>query len=203
MSFVAKCALCKQKLPYSHSQTAILVEHLLENHPEQQFTIVRAVKEQIRDTRPEEHPGETSDKLWKRADENLPDKRDFTKRRPTGRKMFYKTSVATWRPARCRITCPQCGDRQYPTIRMTADRYSQSVYGATWIMTCWPFCFLPCLFTAPTKHHLHCSKCGAFLGLYNPNQEVVETNGRRNTSSSSSHGSQRKSNICEERVGMV
>ena len=113
-------------------------------------------------------------------------------------------SVATWRPARCRITCPQCGERQYPTIRMTADRYSQSVYGATWIMTCWPFCFLPCLFTAPTKHHLHCSKCGAFLGLYNPNQEVVETNGRRrNASSSSSHGSQRKSNICEERTEMV
>ncbi|KXJ75728.1 hypothetical protein RP20_CCG011150 [Aedes albopictus] len=217
-------------LTFRHSQTAILVEHLLENHPEQQFSIVRAVKEQVRDSPPEEHsrrrssasskmsqisvkleprasgskPVKRPTSSGKRADENLPDKRDFTERRPRGRKMFYKTSVATWRPARCQITCPQCGDRQYPTVRMSADRYSQSIYGATWIMTCWPFCFLPCLFTAPTKHHLHCSKCGAFLGLYNPNQEVVETNGRRKTSSSSSsHGNQRTSNICEERIEMV
>ncbi|XP_021712741.1 uncharacterized protein LOC110681284 [Aedes aegypti] len=117
--------------------------------------------------------------------------------------MFYKTSVETWRPARCRIICPRCGERQYPTIRLTADRYSQSIYGATWIMTCWPFCFLPCLFTAPTKHRLHCSKCNAFLGLYNPNQEIIETNSRRRRSSSlSASGSNgRKVNICSERVG--
>ncbi|XP_062551734.1 uncharacterized protein LOC134216994 [Armigeres subalbatus] len=211
MSFVVKCAVCKQNLPYTHSQTTVLVEHLLESHPEQHFSISRVIKEQVRESS-EEHllpnvmtnaPKSKNRKLsqdstrsefrmhrakrmtgsGKLADENLPDKQDFTTRRPKGRKMFYKTSVATWRPARCRAVCPHCGELQYPTIRMTADRYSQSVYGATWIMTCWPFCFLPCLFTAPTKRHLHCSKCNAYLGLYNPNQEVVTTCNTRRKSS--------------------
>ncbi|KAL1403300.1 hypothetical protein pipiens_005727 [Culex pipiens pipiens] len=90
--------------------------------------------------------------------------------------MFYKTTVASWRPARSRVSCPECGQQRLPTIRSTADRYSSSAAGAAWVMTCWPFCFLPCLFTSPTKHHLHCSGCDAYLGLYDPDREVVGVN---------------------------
>lgn len=84
--------------------------------------------------------------------------------------------MASWRPARTRVSCPECGQQRLPTIRSTADRYSSSAAGAAWVMTCWPFCFLPCLFTSPTKHHLHCSGCDAYLGLYDPDREVVGVN---------------------------
>ncbi|XP_058455211.1 uncharacterized protein LOC131432743 [Malaya genurostris] len=205
MSYVAKCALCNKFLPYNRSDTSILVRHMSENHPEQQYTVIHSKKQLIRrensssressvekyrfnnnnmakQSLDREHPKESAiirelrTSVGQKADENLPDKSDFLARRSTGRNMLYKTTVASWRPARARLICQRCGQSRYPTIRSSANRYAKSTYGAVCIMSCWPFCFLPCLFTAPTKHHLHCSSCGAYLGVYDPSREVIDAN---------------------------
>ncbi|XP_058818605.1 uncharacterized protein LOC131681672 [Topomyia yanbarensis] len=212
MSLVAKCVLCNRTLPYWQSETSILVRHMSEHHPEQQYTIIQSRKQLIRhgDSSSQENSirnykfdrnnmtnrssnrklsqdsaviRELKTSSGQKADENLPDKSDFFVRPPTRRKMYYKTTVASWRPARARITCPQCGESRFPTIRSSANRYARSMYGAAWIMSCWPFCFLPCLFTAPTKHHLHCSSCGSYLGVYDPGREVVDANRNKPTNS--------------------
>ncbi|XP_038107760.1 uncharacterized protein LOC6049126 [Culex quinquefasciatus] len=196
MSYVAKCSICKEVLAYNRSHTSLLIQHLIEQHPDKPFKLVRAKKEKIYQDHPLKNDSEMAHKVAKvgapksardiqrqlrtslgqKADENLPTKSDFLTRHPRQRRMFYKTTVASWRPARSRVSCPECGQQRLPTIRSTADRYSSSAAGAAWVMTCWPFCFLPCLFTSPTKHHLHCSGCDAYLGLYDPDREVVGVN---------------------------
>ncbi|XP_055591746.1 uncharacterized protein LOC129743683 [Uranotaenia lowii] len=192
MSLVVRCSLCGDRLTYSRSETYDLVRHLSEKHPEVSYRVRRAVKHKIkcnsplddiqqmvmeplkhRKVSPRNNNGDRISTSGKKADENLPNKSDFIVRAPRGRRMYYKTSMAKWHPARTRVKCPECGETRFPTIRSTADRYSRSSFGAAWILSCWPFCFLPCLFEAPTKHHLHCSECGAYLGLYDPNMEVV------------------------------
>ncbi|XP_055547600.1 uncharacterized protein LOC129731540 [Wyeomyia smithii] len=198
MSYVAKCGLCNRTLPYRKSDPSILVRHMIKYHPK--FTVRESTKrpfhsqsssvqssiEDYECSRPttttrtsfrqrkifRDHDLRSA--FGEKADENLPDRRDFIVRRPARyKKMYYKTTVASWKPARARTTCSNCGETRIPTIRSTANRYSRSVLGAATIMSCWPFCFLPCLFTAPTKHHLHCSHCGAYLGPYDENREVL------------------------------
>ncbi|XP_053692198.1 uncharacterized protein LOC128740661 [Sabethes cyaneus] len=190
MSYVAKCSLCNRTFPYRKSDTSALIRHMIKHHPK--HSIIEPVKQHMQlenssSVNSSNEDFKSDPRLRKRkalirklrtnygeaADENLPDRRDFTARRPTGKyRMYYKTTVATWKPARARKTCSSCGETHFPVIRSTADKYSRSVLGATTIMSCWPFCFLPCLFTAPTKHHLHCSSCGAYLGPYDESREV-------------------------------
>ncbi|XP_055644105.1 uncharacterized protein LOC129780147 [Toxorhynchites rutilus septentrionalis] len=208
MSGFAKCTLCNETIHYNQPGTSLLIRHLTENHPEQQFVIAHAVKQRIHHGSPlgdnyqnvdyqnenihnapetiDDFPRESRQPrvpLEKRvprpsndqkADENLPRKQDFIGSQLRGRKIYYKTTVAQWRPAHSRVTCPECGVRQFPTVRSSANKYTRSHWGSMCIMTCWPFCFLPYVFTSPTKHHLHCSNCNAFLGLYDPSREVVD-----------------------------
>ncbi|XP_058056796.1 uncharacterized protein LOC131208163 [Anopheles bellator] len=74
--------------------------------------------------------------------------------------------IAEWRPAESPVKCPQCGGRYFPTVRLVTSRVSRNAIGAYCLLCCWPLCFLSCIFNRPTKQHLHCSNCNAFLGLY-------------------------------------
>ncbi|EDS42500.1 conserved hypothetical protein [Culex quinquefasciatus] len=167
MSNVATCSICKEVLPYNRSHTSLLIQHLIEQHPDQPFKLVRAKKEKICQESPLKNDSEMANKAVKTGAPKSA--RDI-------KRQLRTSLVASWRPARTRVSCPECGQQRLPTIRSTADRYSSSAAGAAWVMTCWPFCFLPCLFTSPTKHHLHCSGCDAYLGLYDPDREVVGVN---------------------------
>ena len=53
---------------------------------------------------------------------------------------------------------------------------SHSSFGAALILTCWPLCFLPCLFPPPIAEYLHCSECNHFLGQYNHKSNKVQPN---------------------------
>lgn len=112
MSYVAKCTICKEALPYNRSHTSLLVQHLIEQHPDQPFKLVRAKKEKIYQDSPLENDSEIAHKavrtsapkssrdiqrqlrtsLGQKADENLPTKLDFLTRHPRQRRMFYKTT---------------------------------------------------------------------------------------------------------------
>uniref|UniRef100_A0A182V418 LITAF domain-containing protein n=1 Tax=Anopheles merus TaxID=30066 RepID=A0A182V418_ANOME len=81
--------------------------------------------------------------------------------------------LTQWKPARFRVKCGECGGRFYPTIRNAASRISNGL-GAACILSCWPFCFLPALFTTASKYHLHCSNCNAYLGLYDVERDCLK-----------------------------
>ncbi|XP_052898176.1 uncharacterized protein LOC128304961 [Anopheles moucheti] len=169
MSLIATCIICQTKLPYESSNTWILVRHLLDNHPLESMPLV---------------PKQNSERKPKCFETSTPQRMEDGNARQTpmpsvstrpktrsktvlshNKKTIYKTTVAQWKPARFRVKCKQCGGRFYPTIRNATSRISNG-FGAACILSCWPFCFLPALFTTPTKHHLHCSNCNAYLGLY-------------------------------------
>ncbi|XP_053673518.1 uncharacterized protein LOC128723778 [Anopheles nili] len=178
MSLIATCILCKAQLPFESSNTWILIRHLLESHPmetcapeaeEDSITMPlptcnRNTPRKGRDCHPETNPllGEQTSKI-----------QCSTKQSSSGRKIAYKTTVAQWRPARFRVKCPKCAGRFFPTIRVASSRISNG-FGAACILSCWPFCFLPALFTNPVKHHLHCSNCNAFLGLYDAQHDCLD-----------------------------
>ncbi|KFB42949.1 hypothetical protein ZHAS_00010821 [Anopheles sinensis] len=78
-----------------------------------------------------------------------------------------------WHPARFRVHCQNCNGRFFPTVRMATSRVSHSAFVAACVLSCWPLCFLPCLFNRPTKHHLHCANCHAYLGLYDVRRDCL------------------------------
>lgn len=112
MSYVAKCSICKEALPYNRSHTSLLIQHLIEQHPDQPFKLVRAKKEKIYQDSPLKNDSEMAHKavkpgapksardikrqlrtsLGQKADENLPTKSDFLTCHPRQRRMFYKTT---------------------------------------------------------------------------------------------------------------
>lgn len=56
---------------------------------------------------------------------------------------------------------------------MLYGQVSHNPAGAACIMTCWPFCFFPFLFPAPTQEHVHCSLCGYYFGMYDYQEQVM------------------------------
>ncbi|XP_037926470.1 uncharacterized protein LOC119661273 isoform X2 [Hermetia illucens] len=117
-------------------------------------------------------------------------KEPLTSHRP-GKRKLYKTSIEKWRPGKSTIVCPECGANKRPMIKSQIDKVSHSPIGAAFILTCWPFCFLPCLFPPPTKEYLHCAVCNHFLGVYDRKTEVINPNEnslQRSVGGSSSSG---------------
>uniref|UniRef100_A0A182VSK8 LITAF domain-containing protein n=1 Tax=Anopheles minimus TaxID=112268 RepID=A0A182VSK8_9DIPT len=177
MSLIATCILCQARLPYESSNTWILVRHLLDKHPLEAMPVVpnHSLEHKpnqcsmLSTSRPTEGCNEQQ--------ETMPSVRPSQSRSKTTslhtKKTIYKTTVAQWKPARFRVKCKECGGRFYPTIRYATSRISNG-FGAACILSCWPFCFLPALFTTPTKHHLHCSNCNAYLGLYNVQRDCLQ-----------------------------
>ncbi|XP_053663403.1 uncharacterized protein LOC128712535 [Anopheles marshallii] len=178
MSLIATCILCQTKLPYESSNTWILVRHLLDNHPMESMPLASKQKSERKtgqciETSPP-RPMENSNE----QQNTMPSISTRPKTRPKSallrnKKTIYKTTVAQWKPARFRVKCKQCGGRFYPTIRNATSRISNG-FGAACMLSCWPFCFLPALFTTPTKYHLHCSNCNAYLGLYDVQRDCVQ-----------------------------
>lgn len=121
MSYVAKCSLCNKVLRYRSSNTSALVRHMIKHHPkyptiEPAGRLIHSqsssMKTSSEDYKPVREATNTRKQLQKRgiskqravirefrtndgkkADENLPDRRDFIVRRPISKnKMYYKTT---------------------------------------------------------------------------------------------------------------
>ncbi|XP_049277368.1 uncharacterized protein LOC125760864 [Anopheles funestus] len=177
MSLIATCILCQARLPCESSNTWILVQHLLDNHPRE--TMPPMPKQNSKHTtekcslfstpRPMDDCNEQQEPM-----PNVCASQGHAKTTlHHNKKTVYKTTVAQWKPARFRVKCKECGGRFYPTIRMATSRISNG-FGAACMLSCWPFCFLPALFTTPMKHHLHCSNCNAYLGLYDVQRDCLQ-----------------------------
>uniref|UniRef100_A0A182MHB4 LITAF domain-containing protein n=1 Tax=Anopheles culicifacies TaxID=139723 RepID=A0A182MHB4_9DIPT len=178
MSLIATCILCQARLPYESSNTWILVRHLIDNHPLEAMPVApknntEHKTEQKCQKQSKPQPMEDCNE----QQETMPSVRVSQSRPKTkslhNTKTVYKTTVAQWKPARFRVKCNECGGRFYPTIRYATSRISNG-FGAACVLSCWPFCFLPALFTTPTKHHLHCSNCNAYLGLYDVQRDCLQ-----------------------------
>lgn len=90
---------------------------------------------------------------------------------------IFKTSIEKWRPINDeKILCPRCQSLKRPIIRTHNERLTESSLAATLIMTCWPFCFAPCLFPEPTHENLHCPVCDYHLGIYDHKQKITLPN---------------------------
>lgn len=90
---------------------------------------------------------------------------------------FYKTSIEKWRPIGDeKINCPRCQSLKRPIVRTQAEHVTASSFIATLVMTCWPFCFAPCLFPDPTHESLHCPVCNYHLGVYDHQKKVMLPN---------------------------
>ncbi|XP_035917472.1 uncharacterized protein LOC118514577 [Anopheles stephensi] len=176
MSLIATCILCQARLPYEGSNTWILVRHLIDKHPLE--TMPLSCKPNS-----EHNTSLAAEKSTPQMTENSnkqPKPVSGTDANPCGsktvllnnRRTIYKTTVVQWKPAQFRVKCKECGGRFFPTVRHATSRISNGL-GAACIISCWPFCFLPALFTTPTKHHLHCSNCNAYLGLYDVQRDCT------------------------------
>ncbi|XP_050093102.1 uncharacterized protein LOC126576057 [Anopheles aquasalis] len=170
MSLIATCHHCRAKLLYEPTNTWILIDHLQQQHSLQppspvesiSFSPIMSLRQKLKNKlRSCAAPAkETTNQA------SVETSTGSKLRTGASRKVAYKTTVAEWYPAQCRVKCPNCGGHFYPTIRLVTSRISRSVCAAYCLLFCWPLCFLPCLFNQPVKPHLHCSNCSAFLGLY-------------------------------------
>ncbi|KAL5285808.1 hypothetical protein ACFFRR_007470 [Megaselia abdita] len=189
MSLKVRCLLCSKILQCTREDTSALLEHIREYHPE--VTVLES-NEALSHMAPENNnnnnnnnkkavqidsdpmvrsPGGDTQRLSK-TDYNV--QRDCTRR--SGRKRLYKTSIEKWRPGIGLIYCPKCGTKHRPLVKSHTEKISTSTVGAACILTCWPFCFFPCLFPSPTKEYLHCPVCDNFLGLYDKDRSCVRPN---------------------------
>lgn len=98
-----------------------------------------------------------------------------TPRSPRKRRQ-YRTSIEKWRPANGVLYCPKCGAKKKPLIKQRSEKMAYSSLGAAFILTCWPLCFLPCVFKPASKDYLHCSECHTFLGMYDRERNCVRPN---------------------------
>lgn len=88
----------------------------------------------------------------------------------------YKTSIEKWRPGGSKIICPNCGIKKRPIIKSHTSRVANTALGASLLLTCWPFCFSPCMFPPPREECLHCAVCNYYLGMYDHRKEVITPN---------------------------
>ncbi|XP_052864291.1 uncharacterized protein LOC128270906 [Anopheles cruzii] len=169
MSLIATCTVCQSNLSCDRSNTAILIQHLQSMH-RSEATIVELAEKSTQTTPSDLKPSRNSRSTAAKKTSSVKRKHSSNSsgRKPTVSRaeISYKTTVAEWRPAELRVKCPQCGGRYFPTVRFVTSRISRSAIGAYCLLCCWPLCFLSCIFNRPTKQHLHCSNCNAFLGLY-------------------------------------
>jgi hypothetical protein len=89
---------------------------------------------------------------------------------------YYKTSIEKWRPGGAKIICANCGAKGRPVVKSRTSRQTSSALGASLILTCWPFCLAPCLFSAPKEECLHCATCNFYLGTYDHQRAVIKPN---------------------------
>lgn len=90
---------------------------------------------------------------------------------------YYKTSIERWRPVGDeKIHCPRCQSVKRPVVRVNTERITETSIASTFLMTCWPLCFAPCLFPVPTHENLHCPVCNYHLGIYNHQTKAVKSN---------------------------
>ncbi|XP_050078914.1 uncharacterized protein LOC126565751 [Anopheles maculipalpis] len=178
MSLIATCILCQARLPYESSNTWILVRHLIDKHPLETMPLgcERNLEHDIGHSTEQLNLHTTNDSNKQPA--TMPGSSRLSKCHPknallNNRRTIYKTTVAQWKPAQFRVKCKECGGCFYPTIRHATSRISNGL-GAACLISCWPLCFLPVLFTTPTKHHLHCSNCNAYLGLYDVQRDCMK-----------------------------
>ncbi|XP_059220724.1 uncharacterized protein LOC106089505 [Stomoxys calcitrans] len=90
---------------------------------------------------------------------------------------FYRISIQKWQPASGSIYCPKCGCHKKPLIETRIERFTQNEWCAKCLFNCWPLCFMPWLLRGHEVQQLHCSKCKAFLGIYNPKSNCLRPNG--------------------------
>uniref|UniRef100_A0A182TYH7 LITAF domain-containing protein n=1 Tax=Anopheles melas TaxID=34690 RepID=A0A182TYH7_9DIPT len=185
MSLIATCILCQARLPFESSNSWILIRHLLDNHHPPEAMPLACNQNSNPPTKLTVPRCERSNQLVADDDSGEQEQRQDAgaarsdrQKRPRNvllgaRKSVYKTTVTQWKPARFRVKCGECGGRFYPTIRNAASRISNGL-GAVCILSCWPFCFLPALFTTASKYHLHCSNCNAYLGLYDVERDCLK-----------------------------
>lgn len=190
MSLKVRCLLCSKILSCTREDTSSLLEHIREYHPEvtvlessEALTHMAPSEEKKPPSEPEKkktvqiesdpmisYPGGDTERLSKQ-EYNV---RSCTNK--SGRKRLYKTSIEKWRPGVGLIFCPKCGKKRRPIVKSHTEKISTSTFGAACILTCWPFCFFPCLFPSPAKEYLHCPVCDNFLGLYEKEKNCIRPN---------------------------
>jgi hypothetical protein len=92
---------------------------------------------------------------------------------------FYKTSIERWQPVGdAKIHCIRCKSHVRPIVKhQTAEHISKSFVLSTFLMACWPLCFLPCsLCPEPRFEKLHCRVCNYNLGIYDHHKNTVVPN---------------------------
>lgn len=107
-------------------------------------------------------------------------------RKPRKRHL-YRISIEKWRPTGGIIYCPKCGCNERPLIETRTERFTENQWCACCLLNCWPLCFLPWILPGHEVEHLHCSRCKAFLGVYNrhsnclkPNRDFIITGHNKN-----------------------
>lgn len=185
MSLKVRCLLCSKILQCTREDTSALLEHIREFHPE--VTVLES-SEALSHMAPEDQQKKSGgtagkgegDKAEGKGAKRL-SKDDYNvqracKMKRSGRKRLYKTSIEKWRPGVGVIFCPKCCKKNTPLVKSHTEKISTSTFGAACILTCWPFCFFPCLFPSPTKEYLHCPICDNFLGVYDKDKSCVRPN---------------------------
>ncbi|XP_035774806.1 uncharacterized protein LOC118457378 isoform X1 [Anopheles albimanus] len=173
MRLIATCVLCKVKLSCEPANTRILIDHLQRLHclqppspgESKPFSPIMPQPQKLKNNLRTAAVKETKNQANVAAPTSV-ESTGSNLRTGTRRRIAYKTTVAEWSPAQCRVKCPECDGHFYPTVRFVTSRISRSVFAAYCLLFCWPLCLLSCLFNQPVKPHLHCSNCNAFLGLY-------------------------------------
>ncbi|XP_058122455.1 uncharacterized protein LOC131293347 [Anopheles ziemanni] len=193
MSLIATCVLCHEKLPYCASNSGTLIQHLRCKHPEEVFGYPKIFSRDMMPQRNIQSAGPKKTNTTESPNAKSTNVDSFGEVTATvhqtnakvhqrqERKVVYKTTVAEWHPARFRVHCRNCNGRFFPTVRMATSRVSHSAFAAACVLSCWPLCFLPCLFNRPTKHHLHCANCHAYLGLYDARRDCLDEKSRPRT----------------------
>ncbi|XP_068146627.1 uncharacterized protein [Drosophila tropicalis] len=92
------------------------------------------------------------------------------------RRQYYRASIERWTPTDGAIFCPCCGCCRCPVIKTKTEFYKSTGCCAACLISCWPFCFLPCLISPENREYLHCPSCKTFLGLYDRENNCIKPN---------------------------
>lgn len=181
MSLKVRCLLCSKILQCTREDTSALLEHIREYHPEVTVLESSEALSHMASSNQKKAVQIDSDPMVRTAggDTQRLSKQEYNVHRDckrSGRKRLYKTSIEKWRPGIGLIYCPKCGKKHRPLVKSHTEKISTSTVGAACILTCWPFCFFPCLFPSPTKEYLHCPVCDNFLGLYDKERSCIRPN---------------------------
>ncbi|KAH8269411.1 hypothetical protein KR018_002505, partial [Drosophila ironensis] len=85
--------------------------------------------------------------------------------------MRYKISIKSWTPTDGYLFCPKCSCTRRPLLKISQGPDTGCC--ASYVVACWPLCFLPCLLTPDNKEYLHCANCNVFLGVYDRERNFV------------------------------